>query len=286
MPKGENIHTTDATEALSSFNAAALIVLDQGSRGGPPILPGVPTLILDHHLSTVFPEEAQASHSCMPRICTCSRMFGCIKPSPHASAEVAQQVIEYPTSKLACFAVQQNAVPSCPKSFMRAALAHAKLVMSCDSHHFCLSFLSHDPHRQQFCTHQAVTLGQQTAQSACSYPTNTHHQSLVPQEAEHEFFFLFQVASAYGHEPVATTSLLAYVLCHELHPSLEDRVAWLGVLGTFGDLGSSVKWQDPFPDMTPAIKQHGGKTKFSQAVSLINARKPINLDACLHFKSS
>lgn len=61
VPKGENIHTADATEALSAFNAASLIVLDQGSRGGPPILPGVATLILDHHQSTVFPEEAQAS---------------------------------------------------------------------------------------------------------------------------------------------------------------------------------------------------------------------------------
>ena len=89
-----------------------------------------------------------------------------------------------------------------------------------------------------------------------------------------------QVASAYGHEPVATTSLLAYVLCHDMHPSLEDKVAWLGVLGTFGDLGSSVKWQDPFPDMTPAIKQHGGKTKFSQAVSLINARELHILALC------
>lgn len=82
-----------------------------------------------------------------------------------------------------------------------------------------------------------------------------------------------QVASAFDHEPVATTSLLAYILCHDMHPTLEDKVAWLGVLGTFGDLGSSVKWQDPFPDMTTAIKQHGGKTKFSQAVSLINARE-------------
>lgn len=93
-----------------------------------------------------------------------------------------------------------------------------------------------------------------------------------------------QVASAYGHEPVATTSLLAYVLCHDLHPTLEEKVAWLGVLGTFGDLGSSVKWHDPFPDMNAAIKQHGGKTKFSQAVSLINARelKSTQLfDVCL-----
>ena len=82
-----------------------------------------------------------------------------------------------------------------------------------------------------------------------------------------------QVASAYGHEPVATTSLLAYVLCHDLHPSLEEKVNWLGVLGTFGDLGSGVKWQTPFPDMGSAIKQYEGKQKFSQAVSLINARE-------------
>ena len=61
VPKGANIHTTDATEALAAFKADALIVLDQGSRGGPPILPGVPTLILDHHQSAVFPDEAQAS---------------------------------------------------------------------------------------------------------------------------------------------------------------------------------------------------------------------------------
>ncbi len=89
----------------------------------------------------------------------------------------------------------------------------------------------------------------------------------------HCMFSTLQVASAYGHEPVATTSLLAYVLCHDLHPSLEDKVNWLGVLGTFGDLGSGVKWQPPFPDMGSAIKQHGGKQKFSQAVSLINARE-------------
>ena len=96
------------------------------------------------------------------------------------------------------------------------------------------------------------------------------------------FSVLLQVVSAYGHEPVATTSLLAYVLCHELHDSLEDKVAWLGILGTFGDLGSSVKWDPPFPDMGSAIKQHGGKTKYSQAVSLLNARKSqtVSLSIC------
>ena len=61
LPKGDNIHSADATKALSaySYEAAAFIVLDQGSRAGPPILPGVPTLILDHHQSLLLPEGAQ-----------------------------------------------------------------------------------------------------------------------------------------------------------------------------------------------------------------------------------
>jgi len=44
VPKGENIHTKEATEALSVFNAAALVVLDQGSRGALPSCLGYPPL--------------------------------------------------------------------------------------------------------------------------------------------------------------------------------------------------------------------------------------------------
>ena len=78
--------------------------------------------------------------------------------------------------------------------------------------------------------------------------------------------------SAYGHEPVATTSLLAYICCCELHSSLPELTDWLAVMGTFGDLGSSVKWQPPLPDMAATLKRHG-KQKCTQAVSLINARE-------------
>ena len=81
-----------------------------------------------------------------------------------------------------------------------------------------------------------------------------------------------QVLSAYGHEPVATTSLLAYLCCCELHSSLPELTDWLAVMGTFGDLGSSVKWQPPLPDMAATLKRHG-KQKCTQAVSLINARE-------------
>lgn len=71
LPKGDNIHSSDATAALSQYDAAALIVLDQGSRAGPPILPGVPTLILDHHQSTVFPEEAEVCMAVFVKRITC-----------------------------------------------------------------------------------------------------------------------------------------------------------------------------------------------------------------------
>ena len=40
-----------------------VIVLDQGSRSGPPVIdgPGVKTLLIDHHLSDEFPKDAQVS---------------------------------------------------------------------------------------------------------------------------------------------------------------------------------------------------------------------------------
>ncbi len=65
---------------------------------------------------------------------------------------------------------------------------------------------------------------------------------------------------------------MAYLCCKDLHPDLDDKIAWLAVMGTYGDLGSSIKWDPPMPDMQPTVKQHG-KGKLSQAVSLINARK-------------
>jgi nanoRNase/pAp phosphatase (c-di-AMP/oligoRNAs hydrolase) len=40
-----------------------VIVLDQGSRSGPPVIddPDVKSLLIDHHLSDEFPRDAQVS---------------------------------------------------------------------------------------------------------------------------------------------------------------------------------------------------------------------------------
>lgn len=70
--------------------------------------------------------------------------------------------------------------------------------------------------------------------------------------------------------PVATSSLLTYLLCLPLHPSVHATTAWLAVLGTWGDLGSTIKWLPPFPDMTETLKTHK-KTTLTKAVSLVNA---------------
>ena len=51
---------------------------------------------------------------------------------------------------------------------------------------------------------------------------------------------------------------------------MEGRIAWLAALGTHGDLGSTIKWQPPFPDMTSMFKQHSKKS-INDSVSLVNA---------------
>ncbi|KAH9892875.1 hypothetical protein C8Q73DRAFT_649240 [Cubamyces lactineus] len=61
--KGSNIHAQAERDAIARYGAAFVIVTDQGSRGGPPIVDSsdanpVKTLILDHHWSTAFPEGA------------------------------------------------------------------------------------------------------------------------------------------------------------------------------------------------------------------------------------
>ena len=70
--------------------------------------------------------------------------------------------------------------------------------------------------------------------------------------------------------PVATSSLLTYLLCFPLHPSVPTECDWLCVVGTYGDLGNTLKWQAPFPDMAACLKKHTKKT-LNDIVSLVNA---------------
>jgi single-stranded DNA-specific DHH superfamily exonuclease len=79
-----------------------------------------------------------------------------------------------------------------------------------------------------------------------------------------------EYVTAHDCPPVATSALLTYHICVPLHEDLGDKISWLCALGTHGDLGSTIKWQPPFPDMTSTFKQHPKKT-INDAVALVNA---------------
>ena len=79
-----------------------------------------------------------------------------------------------------------------------------------------------------------------------------------------------EFVTAHDCPPVATSSLLTYHICLPLHPGLSDQISWLTVLGTHGDLGTSLKWEHPFPDMTATFQKHSKKS-INDAVALVNA---------------
>lgn len=76
--------------------------------------------------------------------------------------------------------------------------------------------------------------------------------------------------SACNSPPIATSSLLTYHICAPLHEEVEQRCDWFCVVGTHGDLGNTLKWEQPFPDMTRTFKTYTKKA-INDAVSLINA---------------
>ncbi|KIO24887.1 hypothetical protein M407DRAFT_76368 [Tulasnella calospora MUT 4182] len=78
------------------------------------------------------------------------------------------------------------------------------------------------------------------------------------------------VVNASHHEPVATSSLLAFIICQPLHRRVSESCDWLACMGTIGDLGSTFKWDPPFPDMSTVFKRYTKKS-MTEAVSLINA---------------
>ncbi|KAH8680721.1 DHH family protein [Xylariales sp. PMI_506] len=92
-----------------------------------------------------------------------------------------------------------------------------------------------------------------------------HHHALEDDFPEGAYY-----VTACNSPPVATTSLLAYNICTSLHDQVEVMCGWLCVLGTCGDLGNSVKWQPPFPDMATTFAKHS-KSNITKAVPLINA---------------
>jgi hypothetical protein len=92
-----------------------------------------------------------------------------------------------------------------------------------------------------------------------------HHQATevdFPNKSEH--------VTACDSPPVATSSLLTYKICEPLHPDVRNRCDWLCIVGTHGDLGNTLKWEPPFPDMKVPLKQYTKKV-LNDVVSLINA---------------
>lgn len=65
VQKGSNIHEGLERKAMSEKEAHFIIVLDQGSRGAPPVVdnPDTKSIVIDHHLSDDFPEGAEVSQS-------------------------------------------------------------------------------------------------------------------------------------------------------------------------------------------------------------------------------
>ena len=90
-----------------------------------------------------------------------------------------------------------------------------------------------------------------------------HHLSdEFPKDAE--------VISACHYPPVATSSLLTYEICKTLHPDITSTCGFLCAMGTHGDLGNTLKWNPPFPDMAEVFKTHTKKA-INDAVALVNA---------------
>jgi single-stranded DNA-specific DHH superfamily exonuclease len=63
VQKGSNIHEETERQAMLEKKPGFIIVLDQGSRRGPPVIDDAEakSLIIDHHLSDEFPQGATVS---------------------------------------------------------------------------------------------------------------------------------------------------------------------------------------------------------------------------------
>lgn len=100
--------------------------------------------------------------------------------------------------------------------------------------------------------HQALVIDHHYAASSSDFPEGA------------------KFVTACNSPPVATSSLLTYELCLPLHEGIQESCDWLCVMGTHGDLGNTIKWSPPFPDMTACLKKYTKKA-INDAVSLLNA---------------
>ncbi|KAK6582734.1 hypothetical protein PZA11_005142 [Diplocarpon coronariae] len=93
---------------------------------------------------------------------------------------------------------------------------------------------------------------------------------VIDHHLSDEFPRRAEVVSACHCPPVAPTSLITYEICRTLHPDIASECGYLCAIGTHGDLGNTLKWLPPFPDMTETFKAHA-KRLVNDCVSYINA---------------
>lgn len=73
VAKGSSVHDETERATMQATRADFVIVVDQGSRPGPPLAPDARVLIIDHHLSDEFPEESTVVSAChCPPVATSS----------------------------------------------------------------------------------------------------------------------------------------------------------------------------------------------------------------------
>jgi hypothetical protein len=79
------------------------------------------------------------------------------------------------------------------------------------------------------------------------------------------------IVNACKYPPIATSSLLTYIICSELHPDAKDKTGWLALLGIFGDLGPQAPLDAPYPEELKAAKKKFTTKHIEGLVTLLNA---------------
>lgn len=135
----------------------------------------------------------------------------------------------------------------------------------------------HDPaEREAMSSHNAsyVFVLDQGSRKSPPVVTHSHAAALVIDHHHAPNDDDFPEGSAHvtacNSPPVATSALLTYLICLPLHKDVGETTSWLCAMGTHGDLGNTLKWEPPFPDMKATFKRYTKKA-INDAVSLINA---------------
>lgn len=117
------------------------------------------------------------------------------------------------------------------------------------------------------------------------FPMGSEHVRMCNANANDIITDIPLQVTACSSPPVATSALLTYMICQPLHADVEERCDWLCIVGTHGDLGNTIKWSPPFPDMTGAFKKYT-KKRLNDVVSLVNApRRTATFDSSSAFEA-